>query len=209
MTTEVPTFCLAWDVPFIQELKAELIQRKSKWDLLLITCVVHDLGKWASRIASSSGSYSFKGHEAVSEQLLRYDPLIRQTLLDAWLLPEHIDYIASIAGLHYELGKLRQLGYQHRHFDSTFLKSDLFQAECAIMVRRHKDYTREIGLIFLADSLAKVEYRPGIESLAEIETKILEQGSSRKLIQAVQQLPLNIAMCREYILWLKTARYYP
>lgn len=203
MNTEVPIFCLAWDVPFIQELKAEFIQDKSKWDLLLITCIVHDLGKWAGRTVTAAGAYSFKGHEAISEQLIRHDPLIHQALLDAQLSAGQIDYIASVAGLHYELGKLRQLGYQQGNFDEVFPKSDLFRAGCEAIVRQHLHYAREIGLIFLADSLAKVEFREGIEAFEEIEAKILARGLSQKLMRAVRQVPIHIAMCREYLIWLK------
>jgi hypothetical protein len=203
MTTEVPIFCLAWGVPFIQELKAECIQHKSKWELLLITCLVHDLGKWAGRTVTAAGSYSFEGHEAISERLIRHNPYIRQSLREACLLPEQIDYIATVAGLHYELGKLRRLGYQRGDFDLTFLQSGLFQAECKAIVHQHQTYAREIGLIFLADSLAKVEFRAGLESPAEIEAKILDRGLPRKLIRAAQQVPINIAMCREYMIWLK------
>jgi hypothetical protein len=206
MLTEVPIYCLAWDVPFIQELKTEFIQSKSKWELLLITCIVHDLGKWAGRTMKASGSYSFKGHEAISEQLIRHHPHVRQILLDAPLRPKHLDYCASVAGLHHELSKLRQFGYQQDHFDRAFLKSDLFQVKCETIVQQSQHYAREIGLIFLADSLAKVEFRPGLEAPADIEAKILEQGFSQRLIQAVHQLPINIAMCQQYMLWLKAGR---
>ncbi len=202
MATEVPIFCLAWGLPFIQELKAEFIRHEPKWTLLLIACVVHDLGKWAGRRVNATGSYSFKGHEAVSEQLIRHDPHVRQFLLAARLSTEQIDYIATVAGLHYELGKLRQIGCQQGNFDPVFLESARFQTECETIFHRHRDYVREIGLIFLADSLAKVEFRPGLESLSEIEAKILAQGLSPKLIKAVHQVPLNIAMCRKYMLWL-------
>ncbi|MBN1993260.1 MAG: HD domain-containing protein [Anaerolineae bacterium] len=203
MKTEVPIFCLAWGVPFIQELKNEFVQHKSKWELLLVACVVHDLGKWAGRKVNHSGSRSFKGHEAISEQLLRHDPLVLRSLLAAQLSPDQIDYIASITGLHYELGKLRQIGYQQGNFDLAFVKSDQFRLECTVLARRHQDYTREIGLIFLADSLAKVEFRPGLETFAEIEARFLEQGLPPKLMRAVHQVPVNIAMCRQYVFSLK------
>ncbi|MEW5956617.1 MAG: hypothetical protein AB1801_02755 [Chloroflexota bacterium] len=206
MRSEAPIFCLAWGVPFIQELKSELVQDKSRWELLLIACVVHDLGKWAGRIADGSGAYSFKGHEAISERLIRDDPLVRQCLFEVQLLPAHLDYVASVVGLHYELGKLRRLAYQQRNFDLAFLESDLFRNECEAIIQHHRAYAREIGLIFLTDSLAKVEFRPGLESLAEIEAKIQAQGLSPNLVRAAQQLLINIAMCREYMLWLSTHR---
>lgn len=202
MNTEVPIFCLAWEAPFIQELKAELIQHQSKWDLLLVTCILHDLGKWAGRTKTASGAYNFKGHEAISEQLIRHNPHIRQFLLDVRLTTEQIDYIASVASLHYELGKLRQIGYQQGEFDLAFLRSDLFRVGCEAITRQYGNYAREIGLIFLADSLAKVEFRLGLESAEEIEAKISVMGLSQKLMQAVRQVPINIAMCREYLTWL-------
>lgn len=203
MTAEVPDFCIAWGVPFIQELKAERIQNKSKWDLLLVTCVVHDLGKWAGRTMNSTGSYSFKGHEIVSEHLIRHNPLVNQSLREAGLSPEHIDYVARTSGLHYELGTLRQLGYRQGGFDPAFLTSDIFHAESETIAHRYTDYAREIGLIFLADSLAKVEFRVDIESLAEVEVKILTKGLSQRLIKAACQVPINIALCREYLISLK------
>jgi hypothetical protein len=203
MVNEAPIFCLAWGLPSVQELKTEHVQDKNKWKLLLAACILHDLGKWAGRMVKESGGYSFKGHETISEQLIRHDPQIRQALRQAQLSFRQIDYVASIAGLHYELGKLRQLGYEQGHFDLSFLQSALFRTECQAIARRHPAYVREIGLIFLSDSLAKVEFRAGLESLSEIERKIKVQGLSPKLIRAAQQLPLNIALCREYMLQLK------
>jgi hypothetical protein len=206
MATEAPLFCLAWDLPFIQELKAERIRRASKWELLLITCVLHDLGKWAGRTLNGAGCYSFKGHAAVSEHLIRYHPLIRQALLEVGLSSEPIDYIAGVAGLHHELGQLREAAYRQGHFDLAFLASDLFQAECAAIAHRHRAFAREIGLIYLADSLAKVEFRPGLESLSEFEAKIQAQGLSSELIRAARQVPVNIAICQKYMLTIKPSQ---
>ena len=202
MANEAPIFCLAWEAPFISDLKAEVVEHKSKWDLLLIACVVHDLGKWAGRTVKSGGSHSFKGHEAVSEHLIRHDPYVRRVLLQVKLRSEQLDYIARVAGTHYELGKLRRLAQERGEFDLTFLKSDHFRQGCKLLAAQYPDYLREIGLIFLADSLAKVEFRAGLESSEKIETQIAKQGLSKKLMQAVSQVPLNIALCRAYFKWL-------
>ncbi len=202
MANEVPIFCLAWEVPFISDLKTETIQHRSKWELLLIACVVHDLGKWAGRRVKAGGAHSFRDHEAVSEYLIRHDPYVRRMLLQVKLRPVQLDYIARVAGIHYELGKLRRLARQQGHFDLAFLKSDLFQNGCALIADQHPDHLREIGLIFLADSLAKVAFRAGLEPSEEIETEIAKQGLSKKLMRAVSQVPLNIALCRAYFKWL-------
>lgn len=198
MKTEVPLFCLAWGIPFIRELKEEQIQHQSKWNLLSTACLLHDIGKWVCRITKKDGSYSFKGHEMISENIIRYDPTLRQILFSNQMQADHLEYVASVVGLHYELGRLRQVAYQQERFDLTFLQSDTFQSNCVAIIKQHPLYVREIGLIFLADSLAKVEFRIGVESLVMIESRLLDAGLSRGLLGAILQVPVNIALCKAY-----------
>ena len=110
-----------------------------------------------------------------------------------------------MSGLHYELGKVRKMAYAQSDYDLAFLTSDLFHAQCEAIADQHRDHVREIGLIDLADSLAKIALDPGVESLPEMEGRIQAKEIPDRLAMAARQVPINVAMCRAYLLWLRNA----
>ena len=199
MQLDVPTYCEQWQLPYIAELRREKIGSHSKWALLLVACIVHDLGKWVGRQETAVHTYSFKGHESLSEQLIRHNSDVRAYLQQAGLQTKQLDYIATVAGLHYELGKVRRLGYQSGDFDHTFLQSDLFHTQCRQISARHPSYVREIGLIYLADSLGKIDFHPTLHTLDDVQNIIRRDNLSPNLLRAACQVSLNIAMCHAYL----------
>ena len=51
----------------------------------------------------------FNGHEKLSEELIKEDGDVRHFLVSQGFTDLQIDYIARCAGLHYALGKIRDI----------------------------------------------------------------------------------------------------
>lgn len=186
----------------------DMIGNKTKRDLITTASVFHDLGKFARGQKDENGVLEpdYSGHEAKSEEIIR-NGLAKQYLLKHNYTEEQIEYIARCAGLHYELGKMRgkakesDLGYS-----IAFANSELCRGACGQIAEKNPDFNLEIGLLFLSDSLAKTDIQIDAESDDEIEAKteevqaiMQERKLNSKLIGAVKQSPVNIAVAKAYL----------
>lgn len=156
--------------PYLQELKNEMIDGMSKYDLLLLSLTLHDLGKAKPKLARAKNGEvypSHEDHEKRSEQLIlralqngakgneadqRLSSLLQQ---DLGLTPEQIKYIGRLAALHFEFGKVRRTA--GRNFSMAFMQGPEFAAACDEILAdpERQPYQREIGLMFLLDTAGK------------------------------------------------------
>nr|HPH78648.1 hypothetical protein [bacterium] len=142
----------------------------SKKELFNLSGYLHDLGKYSARrlkfIENEQGNkkiqlktngqpnFTFKEHELDSSKIIMDD--IYSDLIDIGLSGDQIRYIAKCAKLHYELGKLREIGKKTvAGFDQEFIDSELFTENALEIIRSNEDLKFEIGLFYLADSLGK------------------------------------------------------
>ncbi len=189
-------------------------------NMLTVICLailLHDLGKFTTRrlIPTSDGSFktSFRDHEAASGQIIRTPAFAQMLEQEYGLSVLQIAYIARAAELHYELGELR---YAARHspqgYTIAFAHSQMFHNSAKrLMEKEYEGFEAEIGLLFLGDSLAKTDIRllaKTDEEIAASEQLIQELLEKRKLnpklINAVKQLPVNLAIAEAYLhMWIE------
>lgn len=157
----------------------ELIDGQPKRDLLRAALLTHDLGKFSGRKANADGRFSFRGHERASGEAIR-SPLMAGYLTARGFSPVHIEYLARCAELHYELGHVHTYAKQREDgYTADFARSPLSIALAEDVLTANPEFALEIGLLFLADNLSKVEL----------------DGP----VAAVAQLPVNVALAQTYL----------
>ncbi len=183
----------------------------SKKDLLLLSIPFHDLGKLAGRFfKEEKGKLStcFIGHEALSEALIREVPEIQQFFHSQGLTDSQIDYIARCAGLHYELGKIRDNIYWEEGcgFTIAFAQSQQCKDYCLACIEEHPDFKVEMGVLYLCDNLAKTDIILDVSTDEEIEAKsddvarmVADLNLHPNLSSAIKQIPISIVFVRTYL----------
>jgi len=184
-----------------------MIGNKTKNDLLMTASIFHDIGKFTrgEKIKDGRVLPDYKGHEAKSESIIR-DGFLREVLIRENYSEEQIEYIARCAGLHYELGKLREVAKRmDLGYTIAFARSEECMKACREIILNSGDYALEAGLLFLADSLSKTDLiinannDTEIESqTAELEEYLKENDLNPSLINYLKQVPVNIAVARTY-----------
>lgn len=195
-----------------ERVSAYLSQRiGSGWtrgELLEISIPVHDLGKFArSHFWRDGKAYpDYVGHEAISEQIVLTNETVKGILSGAGLAPSDIAHVAALAGLHFELGKVRDVARSRGGYNLAFAKSDMARETFADLRARHPDYAPEIGLWYIADSMGKISLRCDADNDEELaasrplrETEIAAAGLRPTLINALIQYPVNLHVAREYL----------
>lgn len=209
---EVKSLFAKWNVDNkINSKFIEIIDGKSKLELIEIGIILHDIGKFARNFRNENGKieHNFYGHEAISEKLIISDDSYINDLLKNILnltIPQ-ISYIGRIAGLHFELGKSREaakksiLGYS-----IAFSNTKECEKSFLDITSEYPGFKEEIGLLFLCDSLGKTDIRIIAESDDDIEKHenhihqiLLERNLNPKLMAAVKQLPVNLAITKRYL----------
>ncbi len=173
---DIPRYLRDWDL--WEQADRELsvrIDGASRWSLLRISILLHDIGKFAARTRGRQ-TFHFMRHESVSGEIVR-----NELELDQFeLTPAQIEYVALSAEDHFVLGHLRKRARADGVFDTVFTESRTFVGLAEVIKQRHPfDYV-EIGVLFLGDSLAKTDPISG-------------PG------QAVSQYEVNIAAARRYL----------
>jgi hypothetical protein len=154
---------------------SDTIDGVAKWDLLKITILLHDIGKFGAR-THGKGGFHFSGHERVSGAVIR-----EELGLEVYgLTPAQIEYVARTAEDHFVLGLVRKKAREMGRFTSDFPRTAGFRDLAAAIKAEHPDDFIEIGVLFLGDSLSKVDAREGPE-------------------RAVSQSPINEAIARAYL----------
>ncbi len=209
---EVPKYLELWGIKEkIASSMSERIGGKSKNELFEIAIMFHDLGKFISREVKIENDiavdFNFHGHEKASGEIIR-GPQFSSKLKEEYGLSERqIEYIARCAELHYTLGKMRkQAKKSDIGYTVAFAQSVFFRREVVEIIDDYKEYALEIGLFFLADSLGKTDIR--INASANKDSKsqyeavrqtILRGKLNPKLIEAVKEVPISIAVAENYL----------
>lgn len=162
-----------WDA--VDAVLRQPINDVSRWDLLEISILLHDIGKFAAR-RSGHGRYFFTGHERLSGEIIRQE----LPLLQEYLTPAQLAYVARTAEDHFVLGQLRRHVREQGEYDVAWVESPGFVTLAREIVERHPEDFIEIGVLFLGDSLAKANPAEGPE-------------------RAVNQYEVNLAVARRYL----------
>lgn len=189
---------------------SEEIDGRTKAELLQISIPLHDLGKFARGFVGEDDQLEpdYAGHEAKSERLIMENEKVQSLLREGYgLTDDQIEYVARCAGLHYELGKMRDEAKQSAlGYSLAFTENDECREVCGKITDRYPQFKGEIGILFLGDSLAKTDLRIDADSDEDIERQIEqitrtvgERGLNPKLIATVLQRPVNVAVAKVYL----------
>jgi hypothetical protein len=123
--------------------------------------LLHDIGKFGGRSRGRT-RFHFAGHEALSGQIIRSE--LDLSRFD--LTPAQIEYIARTAEDHFVLGLVRKRAREEGRYDSAFVQSERFAEIARRIKEEHPDDFVETGVLFLGDSLAKLNPAEGPELAA-------------------------------------------
>lgn len=162
LDTLVPSYLCEWGL--WEAVDARLsgpIDGASKWALLRIAALLHDIGKFGARTRGRK-RFHFTHHEKLSGDLIRQE----LDLGRFGLTPEQIEYVARTAEDHFVLGLVRKGARDQGEYDLAFVRSERFLQVARQIKREHPDDFVEIGVLFLGDSLAKLNPGEGPERAA-------------------------------------------
>jgi hypothetical protein len=206
---EIPVFLKNWGLEqAVNGYLQQEIEGVPKGNLIRVSMPLHDLGKFRKGIKEKNGktTYDFDNHEKISQEIIM-SLGFREMLRDYGLTETHIEYVAKCAGNHYELGFVREKAKKSDSgYTMGFMKSPQFLETVNSQLGQFKGFEPEVGLLFLADSMAKTDVAILAETDAQIEqysSKAVQEIKQRQLhselIKAVKQRPVNIAAGREYL----------
>ncbi len=203
----------------VQAVLSEEIDGVSKGSLLLVTGLLHDIGKFTGRktieLPDGTSKTTFEDHEAESGRVIRENP-IKQYLATHGLSERQIEYIARTAELHFELGKMRRVAKATAAgFTIAFTETPEFEEAIQEIIHEHADFAVEIGLLFIADGMSKSEdfstatNDEAIEAeRSELENSLAVKGLNRELIAQALQVPVNLRVAQRYLqTWLTLRKY--
>lgn len=173
---DTPAYLKSWNVwKPVETTLRHTIDEVARWDLLRISILLHDIGKFAARTEGKK-SFHFAQHERRSGEIIR--GLLN--LRDYGLTPGQIEYIALTAEDHFVLGLMRKRAREQGIYDEEFTRTVEFGRIAQEVREQHPTDYIEIGVLFLGDSLAKADPSTGPH-------------------QAVSQHDVNIAVARQYL----------
>ncbi len=206
--TEVPELLSAWSLrkPINRYLSTQ-IDNIPKKQLLELSIVLHDIGKFSSRQTTCENTlkFSFKDHEYYSAQLIQnMSPILSRQY---GLTTKQVNYISDCAGLHYKLGNIRaDLKKSNHGFNLSTVNSPVIDSYLDNIYVQYPDYAVEIGILYLGDSLAKNNFRMSVRTDLDIELqrpvfteKIVNAKLPPDLIDSVKQMPVNTLLSRIYL----------
>ncbi|HYG83480.1 MAG TPA: HD domain-containing protein [Verrucomicrobiae bacterium] len=190
---------------------SESIDGRSKWQLLQIAAVLHDVGKFTARTfkerPSSTMAWHFGKHEVHSGKLIRQG-VVKQFLKKASFTAAQIEYIASCAERHFKLGEMRNEIKNHPGgYSMAFARSPRLGRVITGILNSPSDgpFALEIFLCFLADNLSKVHgdlcatanTDAGIQQeQPRIKKELKNRNLPPQLIDGALQMPVNIEVSR-------------
>jgi hypothetical protein len=173
---DIPRYLREWGVyRAVDDVLHRCIDDAMRCDLLRASILLHDIGKYSARTRGRT-RFHFAHHEDQSGGIIR-DELDLPSL---GFSEAQTEYIARTAQDHFVLGILRKAARERGEYDEHFPDTPLFRSLCLQIKADHPHDYVEIGVLFLGDSLAKVDRVSGPE-------------------RAVSQYDVNIAMAREYL----------
>jgi hypothetical protein len=212
--TEVPGHLEEWGVAqAVEQFMSEQIDGRTKGELFRLVAPVHDLGKFTTRtiradvVVGLDRDFDFKGHEAASGRIIRQPEFSGKLQADYGLTQSQIEYVAACAERHYDLAHVRDAAIgASGGFSIAFTHSPEFRDGADRLMDKHPGFQLELGLLYLADSLAKNEIRTLAKTDAEIAASdvearrmIAERGLNPVLVGGAKQLPVNVAMVERYL----------
>ena len=218
---EMPRFLKEWGVEDdVRQVLEEKIDGMSKDELLNMSIPFHDLGKFTKRTLKTrkDGSVypTYVRHEQASGEIIRWPAFSGMLRREYGLTGKQIEYIARCAELHYELAIVRDVAKRSdMGYSFAFARSEGFREKAKDLLSRFPGFELEIGLLYLADSLAKTDIRimadddaPIAPQEDDIRRTLSERGLDPKLISVVKQLPISRAVVEHYLkLWAKTVEH--
>lgn len=205
---EVPPMLDSWGVAQpAGEHFAEKVDGVSKGELLRVAILLHDIGKFTTRRFKRDGNgWNFVGHEAESGRIIR-EGSARKILEEHGLSDEQIEYVAMCADLHFELGIVRNKAKISKGgYSMEFANSESLARICNEIQSKYPDFKWEIGVLFLADSLAKTDETVAADSDQEIleqqdavRQRLQKMGLRPELAGAVLQQPVNMKVAEIYL----------
>jgi hypothetical protein len=173
---DIPQYLREWGVyEQVDEILRRCIDGASRWELLRAAILLHDIGKFSARTRGQK-RFHFAHHEEQSGDIIR-DELDLHSL---GFTAAQTDYIAQTAQDHFVLGLVRKAARARGQYDETMPFTEIFRSLSLQIKAEHPDDFVEIGVLFLGDSLAKVDPASGPE-------------------RAVSQYDVNILVAREYL----------
>jgi hypothetical protein len=173
---DIPRYLREWGIyAMVEEVLCRCIDDATRWDLLRAAILLHDIGKFSARTRGHT-RFHFSHHEEQSGDIIRNElDLPRMGFTEA-----QTEYIARTAQDHFVLGILRKAARERGEYDEQFAQTPHFRTLSLQIKEAHPDDYVEIGVLFLGDSLAKVDPISGPE-------------------RAVSQYDVNVAVAREYL----------
>lgn len=213
---EIPQHLELWGM--IEKIKSDMqieIDGKSKNELFEIAIMFHDLGKFSDRKMKCpndiTAGFNFHGHEKVSGEIIR-SPQFNHRLKETYRLSnQQIEYIAHCAELHYTLGKIRKQEKDNgNEYTIDFARSDSFRQISKDIIDRYKEYSLEVGLFFLADSLGKTDVRINTQNNDSdknqddtIRQIILDRKLNPDLFKSIKEIPISVEVVKNYLeIWI-------
>lgn len=204
---KVPGYLETWNLTKMTAPRlAEEIDGVSKQELLSVVAVVHDLGKFTVRkLKEKEGerSNSFKGHESASGKIVRSPEFSKRLKQGGILTDKQIEYVAKCAELHYVLSIIRtEADKSALGCTLTFANSDAVKELCRGLIVEYHDFALEVGLLFLADSLAKTEFGTDAEIVmqdAALKDRLRAAGANPKLISAIKESSGKRGIAKTYL----------
>lgn len=196
---------------------SEMIDGQSKWQLLHIAAILHDVGKFTARKPKKLRPggipvpWHFGGHEADSGRLIR-SGIVHELVAQQGFTPAQIEYLASCAERHFRLGVLRNQLKTSSGFTLAFAHSSALKEAAIAIINSDEDqaFALEIFLCFLADNLSKVDEDLWIT--ADSDASIIEQKDTvlaklqarnlpSELVEMCLQMPVNVAVAHKALLY--------
>ncbi len=181
----------------------------SRYELIKLSIVFHDIGKFAGRFfkhKNGSKCAYYNGHERLSENMIRENPDIQYFFSSLGIVHSQIEYIARCAGLHYELGKIRDVACHNGCFNIAYVQSQECLNYCIATMNSNPNYAIEMGLLYLCDSLAKTDINFDAindedikQNYCQILNMVEQNGLNLNLAKVIVQQPINVAFVRAYL----------
>ena len=173
---DIPRYLHQWGLwKVVSEHLSEPVDGVPRGDLLKISILLHDIGKFGARRRGRT-RFHFAGHEVLSGEVIRGELELERLGLTA----AQVEYVARTAEDHFVLGVVRKRAREHGRYDLDFTTTGAFSEACWEVREAHPDDFLEIGVLFLGDSLAKTNPR---------------NGPAR----AISQYAVNIAVAHRYL----------
>jgi hypothetical protein len=154
---DIPRYLRDWELwEPVDAVLSRTVDGSSRWELLPIAILLHDIGKFGARFQGRS-RFHFTGHEDLSGRIIREE----LSLEEYGLTPAQAEYVALVAEDHFVLGLMRRGARDLGGYTTAFATSPEFRAIALGIKREHPDDFVEIGVLFLGDSLAKADPSSG------------------------------------------------